>query len=67
MDLFKAPGIAETLDWSRALTALDAMTLDPATVDATLGALLKYQEDMVKVRGVQVEERVATATEVPSS
>ena len=51
MDLFKAPGIAETLDWSRALTALDAMTLDPATVDATLGALLKYQEDIQKVRG----------------
>ncbi|MBL8524370.1 MAG: MoxR family ATPase [Betaproteobacteria bacterium] len=50
MDLFKAPGIAETLDWSRALTALDAMTLDPATVDATLGALLKYQEDIQKVR-----------------
>ena len=51
MDLFKAPGIAETLDWSRALTALDAMTLDPATVDATLGALLKYQEDIQRVRG----------------
>ncbi len=50
MDLFKAPGIAETLDWSRALTALDAMTLDPATVDATLGALLKYREDIEKVR-----------------
>jgi len=50
MDLFKAPGIAETLDWSRALTALDAMTLDPATVDAALGALLKYQEDIQKVR-----------------
>ena len=51
MDLFKAPGIAETLDWSRALTALDAMTLDPVTVDATLGALLKYQEDIQRVRG----------------
>ncbi len=51
MDLFKAPGIAETLDWSRALTALDAIALDPATVDATLGALLKYQEDIQKVRG----------------
>jgi MoxR-like ATPase len=53
MDLFKAPGIAETLDWSRALTALDAMTLDPATVDATLGALLKYQEDIQKVRSLE--------------
>ena len=59
MDLFKAPGIAETLDWSRALTALDAMTLDPATVDATLGALLKYQEDIEKVRGARAAEVVA--------
>ena len=59
MDLFKAPGIAETLDWSRALTALDAMTLDPATVDATLGALLKYQEDIQKVRGEQTALLVA--------
>ena len=59
MDLFKAPGIAETLDWSRALTALDAMTLDPATVDATLGALLKYQEDIQKVRGEQASMLIA--------
>ena len=66
MDLFKAPGIAETLDWSRALTALDAMTLDPATVDATLGALLKYQEDMLKVRGAGVEELVASLKESSS-
>jgi MoxR-like ATPase len=59
MDLFKAPGIAETLDWSRALTALDAIALDPATVDATLGALLKYQEDIQKVRGERAAEIVA--------
>ena len=65
MDLFKAPGIAETLDWSRALTALDAMTLDPATVDATLGALLKYQEDIVKVRGAQAGALVADVRAVP--
>ena len=61
MDLFKAPGIAETLDWSRALTALDAMTLDPATVDATLGALLKYQEDIQKVRGAAMIDEAANA------
>ena len=67
MDLFKAPGIAETLDWSRALTALDAMSLDPATVDATLGALLKYQEDMVKVRGAAANELVAASKITPSS
>ncbi len=51
LELFKPPGVAETLDWARALTALDARELDPATVDATLGVLLKYQDDIAKVRG----------------
>jgi MoxR-like ATPase len=46
MDLFKAPGIAETLDWAEALVALDRITLDPQTVADTLGALLKYQDDV---------------------
>ena len=46
MDLFKAPGIAETLDWAEALVALDRLTLDPETVSSTLGALLKYQDDI---------------------
>ena len=46
MDLFKSPGIAETLDWAEALVALDKMTLDPDTVANTLGALLKYQDDI---------------------
>ena len=50
-DLFKAPGVAETIDWSRALSALDALALEPAAVDDTLGALLKYQDDIAKVRG----------------
>jgi MoxR-like ATPase len=50
MDLYKVPGIAETLDWVAALTALDRTTLDPETVDDTLGALLKYQDDMEAVR-----------------
>ena len=67
MDLFKAPGIAETLDWSRALTALDAMTLDPATVDATLGALLKYQEDIQKVRGSELTDLVVASNTALSS
>ncbi len=55
MDLYKLPGIAETLDWVSALTALDRTALDPATVDDTLGALLKYQDDIaaVRKRGVQ--------------
>jgi MoxR-like ATPase len=46
MDLFKSPGIAETLDWSEALVALDRISLDPETVANTLGALLKYQDDI---------------------
>ena len=50
-DLFKAPGVAETLDWASALTELDAVALDPATVSDTLGVLLKYQDDIAKIRG----------------
>ena len=51
MELFKAPGIAETLDWSQALLALGAKELDHDTVDATLGVILKYQDDISRVRG----------------
>lgn len=50
-DLLKLPGIAETLDWATALQHLDAHALDPATVDRTLGMLLKYQDDVDKLRG----------------
>ena len=50
-DLTKVPGIAETLDWAAALMALGADELTPALVDETLGALLKYQEDVRQVRG----------------
>ena len=46
MDLFKAPGVAETLDWAEALIALDRVALDPQTVADTLGVLLKYQDDV---------------------
>lgn len=51
LDLFKAPGVAETIDWTHALVALDAMRLDPATVHDTLGVLLKYQDDIVRMGG----------------
>ncbi|HEY8952742.1 MAG TPA: MoxR family ATPase [Candidatus Dormibacteraeota bacterium] len=51
MDLYKVPGVAETLDWARSLAALGATRIDAALVDATLGAALKYQEDLEKVRG----------------
>ena len=50
LDLFKAPGIAETFDWTNALVALYAISLDPATVQDTLGVLLKYQDDIVKLQ-----------------
>ncbi len=56
MDLYKLPGIAETLDWIAALTALDRSELDKATVDDTLGALLKYQDDIAAVRKRGVSE-----------
>lgn len=50
-DLTKVPGVAETIDWAAALLALGAAELDPATVDATLGVVLKYEEDVRQVRG----------------
>lgn len=50
-DLFKAPGVAESIDWATALDTLDRMELDPDTVNDTLGVLLKYQDDIEKVRG----------------
>src|SRR5205814_3740976 len=49
MDLFKAPGVAETLDWAEALMALDRVALDPQTVADTLGVLLKYQDDLAQL------------------
>jgi MoxR-like ATPase len=51
MDLFKVPGVAETIDWAHALTQLDCSSLDPVTLNDTLGALLKYQDDIVKIQG----------------
>jgi MoxR-like ATPase len=53
MDLYKLPGVAETLDWTTALVALDQKALDPVIVDETLGAVLKYQDDIEKVQGEQ--------------
>jgi MoxR-like ATPase len=50
LDLFKAPGVAETIDWTNALVALQAMSLDPQTVQDTLGVLLKYQDDIARLR-----------------
>jgi len=55
-DLFKAPGVAETLDWATALSELDVVALDPATVSDTLGVLLKYQDDIVRLEGTKAKE-----------
>lgn len=49
LDLFKAPGVAETIDWANALVALNTISLDPATVHSTLGVLLKYQDDIARM------------------
>jgi MoxR-like ATPase len=60
-DLFKRPGVTETVDWLQALLALDRAALDPETVDATLGALLKYQDDIGRVRGAEAAALVRAA------
>jgi MoxR-like ATPase len=54
-DLFKAPGVAETLDWVSALQELDAVTLDPQTINDTLGVLLKYQDDIACMQGTEAK------------
>ena len=51
MDLFKVPGVAETIDWTKALSELDVIALDPDTVNNTLGVILKYQDDIAKLQG----------------
>ena len=51
LELYKLPGIAETIEWTRALMELDAVALDPETINHTLGVLLKYQDDIAKVQG----------------
>jgi MoxR-like ATPase len=55
-ELFKVPGVAETLDWASALVELDAVALDPSLVSDTLGVLLKYQDDIQKMQGSKAKE-----------
>ena len=54
LDLFKSPGIAETIDWTNALVALNAISLDPANVQDTLGVLLKHRDDIMKMQSADV-------------
>jgi MoxR-like ATPase len=70
-DLYKSPGVAETLDWVSALHELDAVSLDPQTVNDTLGVLLKYQDDIVRMEGSeakrildQIKAEIATMARV---
>jgi MoxR-like ATPase len=60
-DLFKYPGVAETIDWATALTYLDAHDLKPELVDETLGVLLKYQDDIAKIKGAEAARLIALA------
>jgi MoxR-like ATPase len=61
VDLFKLPGVAETIDWANALVALDKIALDPQTVNDTLGVLLKYQDDIERIAGEEAERLTAEA------
>jgi len=54
-DLFKLPGVAETIDWAHALTQLDVLALTPEAINDTLGVLLKYQDDIAKMQGSEAE------------
>ena len=61
-DLFKRPGIAESIDWAKSLHALDQLELDQETVSSTLGVLLKYQDDIARIRGSEAAEILARIT-----
>jgi MoxR-like ATPase len=67
-ELFKLPGVAETIDWAQALTQLDVLALSPEAINDTLGVLLKYQDDIAKIQGseaqrllIQVKQELAAA------
>ncbi len=59
MDLYKLPGVAETIDWTNALVAVDTLSLDPVVINDTLGALLKYQDDLARLDSQQVNDLLA--------
>jgi hypothetical protein len=55
-DLFKRPGVAETIDWAKCLLALDVIGLSPEVIADTLGAILKYQDDIQKIQGLEARK-----------
>ena len=59
MDLYKAPGVAETLDWAHALVELNQLELEPAVINDTLGTLLKYQDDIARIQGSEAARILA--------
>jgi hypothetical protein len=59
LDLYKLPGVAETIEWTRALMALDSLVLDPEAVQHTLGVLLKYQDDIARMQGGEAARLLA--------
>lgn len=63
LELYKLPGVAETIEWTRALLELDALVLEPETVQHTLGVLLKYQDDIAKVQGSEAARLVTEVRE----
>ena len=60
-DLFKLPGVAESIDWAAALMHLNQTELNPGAVDETLGVLLKYQDDIAKIKGAEAARLVTEA------
>jgi MoxR-like ATPase len=66
-DLFKLPGVAETIDWATALTKLDARTLTPQVVGDSLGALLKYQDDIARMQGDVLQKTIKDAVSDPAA
>lgn len=66
-DLFKVPGVAETIDWATALTELDARSLTPQVVGDTLGALLKYQDDIGRIQGPALDRVIKEAVNDPAA
>ena len=65
-NLFKAPGVAETIDWAQALVELDCVAIDPAQADSTMGVLLKYQDDIARISGSEAA-RILTEVQTEMS
>ena len=65
-NLFKAPGVAETIDWAQALVELDCVAIDPAQADSTMGVLLKYQDDIARISGSEAA-RILTEVQMEMS